>query len=81
MTVTRSEFIKVAISDIIAALGGRDVFYKKLAATYPDNKVTRATVSQWIKKGEIPASKAAHVASWSGGKYAASQICSNLAVE
>ena len=80
MSTTRSDFIKVAISDVIAEVGSRESFYKKLASTYKGGTVTRATVSMWIKKGDVPANKAAFIAAWSNGKYQPSDICSSLCV-
>ncbi len=81
MSQKRSDFIRLAISGIITAVGGRKAFYDKLAILYKKDKVSRATVSVWVKNGNIPASKAVHLSSWSKGLYKACDLCQDLSVE
>jgi hypothetical protein len=78
---SRSEYIRVAISKIMTTVGGRKEFYDKLAILYKKDKVSRATVSVWVKNGNVPASKAVHLSSWSNGLYKACDLCRDLSIE
>lgn len=77
----RQEFIEEALDHIKDCVGGRARFFEKLAASYPDGKVSRATISIWKRKGYIPPLKATLLASWSNGEYTPEQLCPQLSVE
>lgn len=77
----RSEYIRTALANIIACFESRAEFMSKLGSLYPNGTVTRATLSLWVSKGDIPAKKAMHLASWSDGKYKPDDLCSDLKLE